>query len=542
MKASCKNVLPQEGTGCSAVGESLTGPSPVSPTYSGGGNNRQQPSVDAESQNGSSQNIKLQAQIAAETHSMPTGRVTRSRFKRPSTKASDSGESDCSQMSLVSQQSAVSTRTRKRTKTQVGNNQSKETTIEKSNPITVDGTVIEKLVSDNAELRTQITNLSASVEKLLNQYNSGSGQGNNNGSISPTFVEDLTRSIMIQVGNMVNARLEAIESRLLPEKRLRPPLAADLRKSGVSVTQSQEEISEVESMKKGKGKKKQKNKRSVALNPINVMMTDLPPVLSHGPQSSPLEAVTETWATVVRKNNPHKNTQPKVPAAPSTTQKKGRTIVLPKIPTTAAIAITITEGSSATYAETMYKARQRIKLSEFGIESFNQRIGMTGGMLLEISGADCNAKADKLAARMREVLADIDVRITRPCKMGEIIILDVDESISPVDVVTAVAEVGGCSPDDVKVGVIRRQPHSLGRVWVRCPLATNLDMYVISVRVEWTEAINVMLAPNTVIKQMNAQRKHIDALFVRTWDTKLTTEWAPKIVLLLRKKGQKVVL
>ncbi|KAF9824062.1 hypothetical protein SFRURICE_020328 [Spodoptera frugiperda] len=293
-------------------------------------------------------------------------------------------------------------------------------------------------------------------------------------------------------------------------------------------------------MKKGKGKKKQKNKRSVALNPINVMMTDLPPVLSHGPQSSPLEAVTETWATVVRKNNPHKNTQPKVPAAPSTTQKKGRTIVLPKIPTTAAIAITITEGSSATYAETMYKARQRIKLSEFGIESFNQRIGMTGGMLLEISGADCNAKADKLAARMREVLADIDVRITRPCKMGEIIILDVDESISPVDVVTAVAEVGGCSPDDVKVGVIRRQPHSLGRVWVRCPLATNLDMYVISVRVEWTEAINVMLAPNTVIKQMNAQRKHIDALFVRTWDTKLTTEWAPKIVLLLRKKGQKV--
>ncbi|KAF9798151.1 hypothetical protein SFRURICE_016541 [Spodoptera frugiperda] len=240
---------------------------------------------------------------------------------------------------------------------------------------------------------------------------------------------------------------------------------------------------------------------------VGASMANLPPVLSHGPQSSPLEAVTETWATVVRKNNPHKNTQPKVPAAPSTTQKKGRTIVLPKIPTTAAIAITITEGSSATYAETMYKARQRIKLSEFGIESFNQRIGMTGGMLLEISGADCNAKADKLAARMREVLADIDVRITRPCKMGEIIILDVDESISPVDVVTAVAEVGGCSPDDVK----------------------NLDMYVISVRVEWTEAINVMLAPNTVIKQMNAQRKHIDALFVRTWDTKLTTEWAPKI-------------
>ncbi|KAH9629728.1 hypothetical protein HF086_009855 [Spodoptera exigua] len=202
------------------------------------------------------------------------------------------------------------------------------------------------------------------------------------------------------------------------------------------------------------------------------MVTDLPPVLSHDLQSSTPPADTETWATVVRKNNPQRKTQPKAQVASSAIQKKGRTIVLPKVPTTAVIAITIPEGSSATYAEVMFEARQHIQLSQFGIESLKQRIEMTGGMLLEISGADCNAKADKLATRMQEVLADIDVRITRPCKMGEIIILDVDESVSPVDVAIAVAEAGGCSPDDVKVGAIRRQLHSLGRVWVRCPLAT----------------------------------------------------------------------
>ncbi|KAF9423988.1 hypothetical protein HW555_000697, partial [Spodoptera exigua] len=345
-------------------------------------------------QGASELHVHRTAQSAVETHSTPSGRVTRSRFKRPSTLASESGESDCSQMSLISQQSAVSARTRKRTKTQARNDQSKDATTQKVNTINVDSTIVEKLVSDNADLRSQIVNLSASVEKLLNQYNSSSCQ-----DMSSTFVEDLTRSIMIQVGNMVNARLEAIESRLLPEKRIRPPLAADLNKSGLSVTQTRVESSEVDSIKKGKKKKNHKNKRAVTVTAMNTTVTDLPPVLSHGIQSSSPAAVTETWATV-------------------------------------------------------------------------QRIGMTGGMLLEISGADCNAKADKLATRMQEVLADIDVRITRPCKMGEIIILDVDESVSSVDVATAVAEAGGCSPDDVKVGVIRRQLNSLGRVWVRCPLAT----------------------------------------------------------------------
>lgn len=32
---------------------------------------------------------------------------------------------------------------------------------------------------------------------------------------------------MIQVGTMMNARLDRLEQRLLPVKRLRPPLAAD---------------------------------------------------------------------------------------------------------------------------------------------------------------------------------------------------------------------------------------------------------------------------------------------------------------------------
>ncbi|CAG5039820.1 unnamed protein product [Parnassius apollo] len=48
--------------------------------------------------------------------------------------------------------------------------------------------------------------------------------------------EELISSIMRQVGHMMNARLEALEERLLPEKRVRPPLAADVRRDVVNDT------------------------------------------------------------------------------------------------------------------------------------------------------------------------------------------------------------------------------------------------------------------------------------------------------------------
>ena len=51
----------------------------------------------------------------------------------------------------------------------------------------------------------------------------------------PQFVQaaqdgELRRAIMLEVGGLLNARMEAIEGRLLPEERLRPPLAADRRR------------------------------------------------------------------------------------------------------------------------------------------------------------------------------------------------------------------------------------------------------------------------------------------------------------------------
>lgn len=59
----------------------------------------------------------------------------------------------------------------------------------------------------------------------------------------------LARSIMIQVGTMVNARLEALEDRLLPAKSLRPPLATRRTPANMASTSAASETDKSENGK-----------------------------------------------------------------------------------------------------------------------------------------------------------------------------------------------------------------------------------------------------------------------------------------------------
>jgi hypothetical protein len=162
-------------------------------------------------------------------------------------------------------------------------------------------------------------------------------------------------------------------------------------------------------------------------------------------------------------------------------------------PTTSAITVNVPPGSNVTIAEVMATAKARINPAEFGLDAgVKPRRAVTGGLVLEVAGPDREAKADLLANRMREVLAGTDAIIVRPIKCGELRVLDLDESITPLEVAAAVAEAGSCSTADVKVGNIKPSPTRLGTAWVRCPLgamrkittAKKLRVGWISVRVE----------------------------------------------------------
>lgn len=89
------------------------------------------------------------------------------------------------------------------------------------------------------------------------------------------------------------------------------------------------------------------------------------------------------------------------------------------------MVITCPEGQ---YGETMRLAREKINLADLGIEATRPKRALTGALILEIPGNDGDAKADRLAAQMRDVLVGKEgVKVSRPRKMRELRIRGLDD-------------------------------------------------------------------------------------------------------------------
>jgi len=119
----------------------------------------------------------------------------------------------------------------------------------------------------------------------------------------------------------------------------------------------------------------------------------------------------------------------------------------------------------------MAKARKKIKLGDLGIAYLRPKLAATGAMLLEVPGDGSAAKADLLAAKLREALAATGARVARPVKTEELRVTGLDDSITKEEIAAAIAAAGSCSAPDVRVGDIRRGPSGLGTVWLQCPTA-----------------------------------------------------------------------
>lgn len=179
----------------------------------------------------------------------------------------------------------------------------------------------------------------------------------------------------------------------------------------------------------------------------------------------------------------------KAPAAGKRRKGKPKTGRLPRVPKTAAVTITIPAESTVTYAQAMAAAKERVKLSELGIAEVRQRRALNGGLLLEIAGEESSAKATALAGRLHEAISDMGVRVARPVKLGEVRVMDLDDSVTQADVANAIASAGECSVSDIKVGTIKMGRSSLGAAWVRCPLVAVRKLAVEKrVRVGWASA------------------------------------------------------
>ncbi|XP_011883946.1 PREDICTED: uncharacterized protein LOC105571084 [Vollenhovia emeryi] len=127
-----------------------------------------------------------------------------------------------------------------------------------------------------------------------------------------------------------------------------------------------------------------------------------------------------------------------------------------RAPRSEAVSITFPAGEGA---QGMREIRAKINLETLGIGPLKQRRGLTGALIFEVSGPESAKKADALANEMRGAVAGKEgVRISRPKKMAEIRIKDVDESITKDELVHNGREAHQGRVGVTKSGSARRPP------------------------------------------------------------------------------------
>lgn len=354
---------------------------------------------------------------------------------------------------------------------------------------------VVRLEAANAQLSWQLAELSKEVAQLRAQPPAATEHE------LRKLVEEVSRSNREQFCTMLNARLEGIECRLLPEPCVRPSLAANRRveerpDSGLPSQQQTEPegpsgqgYSNAAQPRQavagsnpvaGKQNKRRKNKTSLAAKEAAASRhASLPSLPTSIPPTSVGKSNKDALTEVVRRGSKRKGkvpnsaqplqhaeqAQPKGPKKP----KKLRP------PRSAAVVLTLlqpqAEEKKATYGSVIAEAKARVKITELGILGLRFRKARTGATILEIAGANCGEKADALARKLETVLDPEVVRISRPTKREEMRISGLDESVRSQDVVEAVAQAGGCSATDIRSGEVVVGPSGLGSMWLSCPVA-----------------------------------------------------------------------
>lgn len=139
-----------------------------------------------------------------------------------------------------------------------------------------------------------------------------------------------------------------------------------------------------------------------------------------------------------------------------------------RLPSTAAVALRTLEDGGISYADILKQAKSGISLADLRIDNPRIRKAVNGGIIIEVPGADGAERADRLANRLREVVGGV-AHVGRPTARGKLLLIGL-ESITREEVTAAVARVGGCSEESVRLGPIRQMKNGLGLIWIQYPL------------------------------------------------------------------------
>ncbi|KYN28106.1 hypothetical protein ALC57_02542 [Trachymyrmex cornetzi] len=151
-------------------------------------------------------------------------------------------------------------------------------------------------------------------------------------------------------------------------------------------------------------------------------------------------------------------------------------------------AVQISCRGEISYAEVMRIAKSKVDINSLEIPELRPRKARTGALLLEVPGTEGAKKADRLAEKLKEALgSEQNVLITRPEKVADVRLRDLEDSTTKEDILTAIAKKGECPKDSIKIGEINQTNTGLGTVWLKCPLAAAKKVTKDRrIRVGWT--------------------------------------------------------
>ncbi|XP_037866497.1 polyhomeotic-like protein 1 [Bombyx mori] len=298
--------------------------------------------------------------------------------------------------------------------------------------------------------------------------------------------------IMRAVGIMVDARFASLEMRLPPEPRIRPPLAADRRKTcekspdpPLIVDATLESTSVQAALPPSANKKTQGPRRKT---------TVLAPLSELGAFPPAPVVLTESWSTVTRRGAKSRGkvvrTAAAVPPEEKAPSSKKRTKKRLRAPRSQAVVLKLQPEAASrglTYRSVLAEARAKIDLESLGIPVQRIRSSLTGAKVLVVDGGDQVEKADLLANRLKEILPAEGVEISRPSVTAAMRISGLDDSVSREEITDELAKIGGCPSESIKVGEIKSGPGGMGQVLVRCPVSTAAKIAAVpKLRIGWS--------------------------------------------------------
>ncbi|XP_064072791.1 enolase-phosphatase E1-like [Vanessa tameamea] len=182
---------------------------------------------------------------------------------------------------------------------------------------------VARLEAANAQLSGQLAELRREVTEMRRKPQEANEEG------LKRIMEEALRCSREQFSNMLNARMEGIERRLLPEPRLRPPLAAD-RKAAQTIATDRvtiqpespavKTVEKVGSTKVAQPKTKKTKRPSMAAQEAAAAAAKKP---APPPASRPGSSGT-SWAAVVRQQPSKPPKKPKAATGLATATRKGK--------------------------------------------------------------------------------------------------------------------------------------------------------------------------------------------------------------------------